>query len=83
MVAETYTCACDGYTEYGWTIKESPDTDDSLYDIVVGTVHYDVPHDDAVATIEAGWEKTRHAAEAFAAALSEGADLHSAPKEVA
>lgn len=69
MVAETYTCACEGYTEYGWTIKESPDADDTLYDIVVGTVFDDVEHDAAVAEIEAGWAATRLAAEAFAAAL--------------
>ena len=69
MVAETFTCACDGYTEYGWTIKESPDHDDSLYDIVVGTVGNDVPAAKASEQIERGWDKTRKAAEAFAAAL--------------
>jgi hypothetical protein len=63
-IAETYTCACDGYTEYGWTIKESHDHDDAICDIVIGTVSYDIA--EAAAQIEAGWKKTRQAAEAFA-----------------
>jgi hypothetical protein len=69
MVTETYTCACEGYTEFGWTIKESHDHDDALYDIIIGTVSYDTPDDQAVKEIEAAWERTRKAAEAFAAAL--------------
>lgn len=67
MVAETYTCACDGYTEYGWTIKESPEHDDTLYDIIIGSVSYSVPPAEAVKQIESGWLATKEAAEAFAA----------------
>lgn len=71
MVAETFTCACEGYTEYGWTIKESHDHDDSLYDIVIGSVSYETSDNEARKQIEAGWDGTRKAAEAFAAALTD------------
>ena len=68
MIAQTYQCSCADGIEYGWTIKESPDHDDTLYDIVLGRYN---DEQGALEAVEA-WKETRAAAEAFAAALPKG-----------
>ena len=66
MIAETYVCYLDnGNAEYGYTLKQSPDSDDSEFDIVLGQSKSAKEIDQSLASF-------KDTANRIAAMLSEG-----------
>lgn len=65
MIYETYCCALIGtQVEYGFTFKESAETDDTLFDLVIDTVEAKV----YVQECDRRWEELAWAAKAICAA---------------
>lgn len=67
LVYETYTCSrADGLLEYGYTFKEKPGAEDTLFDLVLGTLKVGQP-DQTNALVEEKWALHAWAAAAIAA----------------
>jgi len=79
MIYETYVCSlADGRDEYGFTFKEHPDTDDTVFDIVIGVLSGDTAedlHETEIQKMEADWRKYEWAAKA----ICEAADTYKKP----
>ncbi|EMI5828702.1 MULTISPECIES: hypothetical protein [Bacteria] len=62
MIFETYICAlANNRLEYGFTFKAGAETDDILFDMVLGVVK---PGPDADDTIERAWKENEKYAQA-------------------
>lgn len=67
MAYETYTCSlANGLLEYGYTFKAKHGTEDSLFDLVLGTMHVDRP-EEVNAALEEKWASHAWAATAIVA----------------
>jgi hypothetical protein len=68
MIFETYTCSlASGFIEYGFTFKASAETDDMLFDLVLGALK---PCADLGDILEKAWEEN----EKYARAVCEAHD---------
>lgn len=66
MIFETYTCSlASGLIEYGFTFKASAETEDTLFDMVLGALK---PCADMNAFIERAWADNEKYARAVCAA---------------
>lgn len=63
MIFETYICSlATGFIEYGFTFKESAETDDTVFDLVLGASK---PCADLDAILEKAWRENEHYARAI------------------